>query len=273
VLVRLSDQRVVLTNPAAADLFEIPFEQAPGQQAQQFYVRPEDLEGLASRIEQGHSAKRSSVQLRSAKGRVFWATISGQRVDFEGEPCLLAGVYDITAQKELEERLRELATRDALTGVYNRRYLEEVTAQEHSRVERGTSAPFALLVVDADHFKEVNDKYGHPTGDDVLAALAQACAGALRRGDVFARIGGEEFAAMLPETDASAAGEVGERLRRAVEALEVSTDHGVFLRPTVSIGGAVAKPEESVGSVLDRADKAMYTAKDRGRNKVVISDA
>ena len=169
--------------------------------------------------------------------------------------------------KELESQ----ASRDSLTGVVNRRYFLE-TAKRLLQQLRSASAPLALLIIDLDHFKTVNDRYGHLGGDEVLVAVVDACVAHLRTGDYFGRLGGEEFALLLPGNSLSEAKETAERLRQATEALSIPLQ-GDTVRPTISVGIAMAKPDETnLSDLMRRADLAMYAAKEQGRNRVVSAD-
>jgi diguanylate cyclase (GGDEF)-like protein len=130
--------------------------------------------------------------------------------------------------------------------------------------------PLTLLYLDIDHFKQVNDNFGHVAGDLTLQVLADVMRGGLRPGDDLARIGGEEFAILLPETGAGAARAVAERVRSEVERMVVETGEG-RLSVTISIGGAVSAACDTPASLLKRADGALYQAKQQGRNRVVFS--
>lgn len=174
---------------------------------------------------------------------------------------------DITHQKELEADLHRLATTDPLTGLANRRYFMEVAARELVRARRH-GRPLALLVLDLDHFKAVNDGHGHETGDRMLVAVADACGTTLRSIDLLARMGGEEFAVLLPETDRDGAWRAAERLREVVAAVSVTTDDAT-VTARVSIGGTVlAGADGDIKDLLRRADRALYRAKDAGRDRV-----
>ncbi len=181
------------------------------------------------------------------------------------------------ANLDLENRVRErtrelqrLASTDMLTGVCNRRaFIEE---GEHAfALARRHGRALALMMVDADHFKSINDRHGHAGGDAVLRALADAGAGVLRATDLLARFGGEEFAVLLPETDAAGAADVGDRLLAAFRACEVAHE-GKVLRFTVSIGVAVLEPGDvNLEALLGRADGALYQAKKAGRDRLVLA--
>jgi diguanylate cyclase (GGDEF)-like protein len=164
--------------------------------------------------------------------------------------------------------LEELASKDSLTGTSNRRHFMHLAALELDHARR-MGRSFALLALDIDHFKRINDTWGHAAGDEALKAFANACRMALREYDILGRVGGEEFAVALPNTGLDGAKVIAERLRAAVEELVVRIDKGVFLDMTVSAGIAVlAEEDANVSDLLARADKALYTAKTMGRNQV-----
>jgi diguanylate cyclase (GGDEF)-like protein len=171
------------------------------------------------------------------------------------------------------QEIMRLAATDPLTGVANRRHFMERAAAEVERARRGGHA-LSLLMVDADHFKTVNDTYGHDVGDAVLKALAAALVANVRQMDLVARLGGEEFAVLLPEATAAMAAESGERLRAAVQGLRVPQgDVGdAAVAFTVSIGAtAVTLGIQGVEEALKAADAALYDAKQGGRNRVVVA--
>ena len=165
-----------------------------------------------------------------------------------------------------EHELVRLALVDPLTGVFNRRSFIEFASKEEARTRRG-GHQFAVLMLDIDHFKRINDRFGHPAGDAVIKALADVCARTLRPSDIIARYGGEEFVINLPATDHRQARLVAERLRQAVAAARVPSEHGA-IDFTVSIGLATCSEEMPLGEAIGRADKALYRAKRDGRNRV-----
>jgi diguanylate cyclase (GGDEF)-like protein len=171
------------------------------------------------------------------------------------------------SHRELQQavdRIRDLAVRDELTGVYNRRYLMEALAREQSRAER-VGAPFAVCVIDIDHFKSINDTYGHPVGDSVLKEFARLVPSELRGVDVHGRFGGEEFLVILPGADMAGAQVCAERIRARTEATAFT---GVP-RVTITVGVATYAGKEPVAALLARADRALYQGKNAGRNRVV----
>jgi diguanylate cyclase (GGDEF)-like protein len=167
-------------------------------------------------------------------------------------------------------RIEELAMRDELTGVFNRRYLMETIKNEKHRCER-SGAVFSICILDVDLFKHVNDTYGHLVGDEVLQAIAKTASDALRQTDYFGRYGGEEFALVLTGTMVEGAMVTAERVRTRIEALRFA---GISeqLKVTVSIGIADARYNEDTALTFKRADEALYLAKQSGRNRCIVAD-
>jgi diguanylate cyclase (GGDEF)-like protein len=165
-----------------------------------------------------------------------------------------------------ERDLLRLALIDPLTGVFNRRSFFEFSGKEEARTRRG-GHQFAVLMLDIDHFKQINDGFGHPAGDQVIKTLADICGRTLRPSDVIARYGGEEFVINLPDTDRRHALTVAERLRRAVAETTVASDAGAITF-TVSIGVATCSDATPLREAIASADRALYRAKHNGRNRV-----
>lgn len=168
-------------------------------------------------------------------------------------------------------KLRELANRDGLTGLFNHRYFQDELDRELQRSHRHQRS-LSLLMCDIDHFKKVNDIYGHPGGDIVLRSIAELFTEAIRMTDLVARYGGEEFAVILPETPTKGGAVFAERLRRAVEQMKCDVD-GQEVKVTVSIGLATCEEwmaQITKSSLIDSADKALYESKKNGRNRVTV---
>ncbi len=196
---------------------------------------------------------------------------------FQQSNDLLRAIINAIEKSKLEQkivddkdRFEELSIMDDLTGLYNRRYLFETFAREIKRWNR-TGQPFSIMMLDLDHFKEVNDEFGHPTGDMVLSMTAQKIKENLRESDMAFRYGGEEFCLMLIDTHLDMATVMAERLRVEIEKTEyLSVETNKKIRVTTSIG--IAEFDDTVKDpmkLIGRADHALYNAKEAGRNQVV----
>lgn len=197
--------------------------------------------------------------------------VGGSILIFEAQ-ALRAGLRQRNeALRETMGRLQEMVLRDELTGVHNRRYILDVLRRQSSLADREQQG-FTICYCDLDHFKQVNDQFGHVTGDKALRLFAQLAAGVIRNIDYVARFGGEEFVLVLVGADETASEQVANRLRVCTSELEIpGTSDGFLL--TVSIGVTKARLGERVEDALARADRALYAAKIGGRNRVVVADA
>lgn len=225
----------------------------------------------------GGRAESLSAEKRYVRkdGGVIWTnrTVSLVR-DHAGEPLyFLRVIEDITKRKRLEAELLEMATTDALTGLPNRRSFMSRLEEEYARLHRFNSHPVAVLMLDLDYFKSINDTRGHAAGDQVLREVAVLIRDATRRVDLCSRIGGEEFAILLSGATTDAAREFAERLRaRIAAAAIVHEGHAISVTASIGISAMLASDESADASLL-RADGALYHAKDFGRNQVKVVEA
>ena len=219
----------------------------------------------------GEPPRRLAIPFGSAPGLLGALLLSRERGDpFDREERHLAEL--VATQTAMALQNAHLATTDALTGLYNRRYFEKALAYECERARR-VRRPVGLLIADVDHFKRFNERFGHPAGDAVLREVASTLATHLRRTDIVARVGGEEFAAILPEDNVEAVAVAAERLRRAVEQRPSLRFDGRELPPVrISIGGASLLGEAVDSEALIRAaDDALRRAKRGGRNRSLVA--
>lgn len=204
-------------------------------------------------------------------GTLYWVNISISPVARNKDDSYYVAIMeDITERKHMLKALNKLATIDALTNIANRTHFLSIAEREFKRtIEYDIS--LSVIMMDIDHFKQVNDTYGHAVGDLALQRFASQCIELVRKQDCVGRLGGEEFAILLPEIDQEDAVKAGERIRRAIELLEVVTDDGQRVNFTCSMGVAQKKKEDdSFSLLLSRADIALYKAKNSGRNKVMV---
>ncbi|UCV20666.1 sensor domain-containing diguanylate cyclase [Ferribacterium limneticum] len=186
-------------------------------------------------------------------------------LEMDGKRLMLCVVHDVTEQKRLKNELEYAASRDPLTGLWNRRrFLDSLDKARQQK--RRNDVDYSVLILDADHFKNINDQFGHDKGDEVLVLLARTLENRVRETDSVCRWGGEEFIILLPQTDIGNATHLAECLRESVTEMQIPT----LPRITVSIGVAQHQHEETTESLLKRADAALYQAKASGRNRVVV---
>ena len=268
-----AQDRVHFWNLAAERLFGYRREEALGQSLHELVAPPEQHPGVIQGLEafgrtgQGPILQgRREVVAKRKDGSHFPAELSASAFSLDGQWYAAGSVHDITERKRSEEALKRLANTDGLTGVLNRRRFMELSRQEVARSQR-YRGPLSLIMLDVDHFKLVNDSHGHEVGDEVLVSLAQVCRGVLRQVDLFGRVGGEEFMALLPETDLIGAVRVAERLRREIADQEVSPSQP-SVRITISLGVARLDQEMLLNELMKTADDALYQAKQKGRDRV-----
>ncbi|MGH8329204.1 MAG: GGDEF domain-containing protein [Pseudomonas fluorescens] len=237
-------------------------------------IYPDDLEyaerSLAEVLVKGADEDRE-YRIIAADGQVRWLSDKCfiNRQAEPGQPVIIVGIAeDITDKKQMETELQRLATTDVLTQSSNRRHFFDCAHREFEQA-RHQGTPLAFLLLDIDDFKVINDTYGHQEGDNVLQRIAESGRATLRRGDVFGRVGGEEFAAVFPGCAPDMAMQVAERLQREIHRLSFSHGDQTF-GITVSQGlTSLTDEDESVDSLFARADAAMYKAKHQGKNRIV----
>jgi diguanylate cyclase (GGDEF)-like protein/PAS domain S-box-containing protein len=237
-------------------------------------IYPDDLDyaerSLAEVLKRGSIEDREYRIIR-ADGQVRWLSdkcfVSRQEL---GQRLIVVGIAeDITEKKQLEGELQRLATTDVLTQSSNRRHFFECAQHEFEQA-RLQGTPLAFLLLDVDDFKRVNDTYGHQEGDQVLQRIAESGRSTLRRGDVFGRIGGEEFAAVFPGCAPDMAKQICERLQREIQRLSFQNEEKSF-GITVSQGLTNLRDDDtSLEALYARADAAMYQAKRQGKNQIVL---
>ena len=257
-------------------------------------VHPDDAAGVRLAIdahEAGETAQyRCEFRLRAYDGRWVWYANYGKIMEVgDGRfgKRFIGVTFNIDDRKRREEEIAELnrrlaeqnvalqllATTDSLTEVANRRLFIETGAKEWRRALRHNQ-PLSLMILDIDHFKQINDSWGHPAGDIVLRAVAELCRNNFRQSvDLIARIGGEEFAVLMPATNYLEAIGVADRLCKQIAAHQIEVASDVLVNCTVSIGVATSVREKAEGGgfveLLAMADRALYSAKSQGRNRLV----
>ncbi|MHB9153334.1 MAG: diguanylate cyclase [Spirochaetales bacterium] len=272
------EHRCIFMNPAALMMLGFEEGEVIGQDVHTLFraafpdgtISPEDQSPIHRTGIDGVMRKKEGAFIRK-NGTSFEVELTTTPIMEDGRQTGVEVVFtDITRRKEMELELMRLATTDPLTGLPNRRsFIQEVEVEMvHSRFS--PKNPTAFLMIDLDHFKRVNDDFGHAAGDAVLKAFAAELQKILRKSDLLGRIGGEEFGVLLRFTDLPSAARLAEKLRARVSAMEVPFE-GTMVRITVSIGITVQRPgDDSLDTLMSRADTAMYAAKNAGRDRVEI---
>jgi len=271
--IRVKNRKIVWVNNAITSMFGYSSKELVGSSTRILYPDNETFEKLGQ-VAYFHVIKgetyRTQIQLQQKNGELIWADLSGSSLEIHSSDSLWM-INDISEFKKLESELSLQARYDFLTSLPNRRYFMEQATMELHRANR-FAQPLSMMMVDIDFFKKVNDTYGHQSGDLVLKSLAETIKAACREVDIIGRLGGEEFAVLMPATSIQQAIEVAERVRIVVENLPISLPQGGLpVKITVSIGVSVlSSSADNVDLVLHKADNALYEAKNTGRNKVCV---
>lgn len=257
-------------NDSAVALIGAPREEIDSGTMTRFYANPLDQQRLGTLLDRDGKVSDFEMEVRTTEGMTRIVLLKVTRVETAEGQLNISGLIDISDRKATERSLERLASTDPLTELPNRL---SFLASARSEMKRATRSlrPLSLLMIDLDHFKTINDTYGHQVGDEVLRAFAGLCRGRLREHDVAGRLGGEEFGVLLPNADIGAARDIAEEIRAAIAMLEI---HGApALRVSASIGVSPVEPdEESLDPAILRADVALYAAKGAGRNCVRVAN-
>jgi diguanylate cyclase (GGDEF)-like protein/PAS domain S-box-containing protein len=250
----------VYESPSVTRSFGYSVDELVGRHAFEL-LHPDDLPDVAALFDQLLRAPGASVTVRVRYRRKdgAWRWVEGAAANLLAEPGIRAIVInyrDVTERKQAEEKLQYLSLHDALTGLYNRAYFEE----EMARLERGRQTSVSVIMADLDGLKEINDSRGHAAGDELLREAVAVLTAVFRAEDVIARIGGDEFAALLPGAEAAAAQQAVERIRNHLAQYN-SSHPGPPL--SLSLGAATAEGGQSLADALKRADEGMYREKAR----------
>lgn len=270
VISRLGDDKIILANDNAIKTFGIDDSNVGNYYMKDFFADSHNKQSLLEQLEEHHEVQEFEVLIKTPKNDApFWLLTSANIIDYNNDVAIYAAFQDITSRKVRENVLQNQAVRDPLTSLYNRRYFETETAKLIAQAKK-ENQPYSVLMLDADHFKNVNDTYGHKIGDKVLIELSGKTEKALRDCDIVARYGGEEFLVFLPNINVEQAAKVAERLRQTIASIVVLTETGKEVKFTVSIGVTSSLISDNVDMLVKTADEALYKAKQNGRNRVEI---
>lgn len=254
----VQDRKIVFCNPITSELTGYPLEEIINESFVKF-IYPEDipmiLENYRKRVEGENLLGRYQFRLVRKDLSFRWVETSGIRIEWEGELATLHFLMDVTDRKKAEVALEFRSTHDILTGLYNRQYFE----QEIERLQNSRRQPISILVMDMNGLKEINDTQGHAAGDEQLKAAAREISKAFRPDDVVARIGGDEFVILLPETDTTTSIKVVERVKEVIHDFnQRNPEHNPI---SFAIGFATSESTPNLSDVLRNADRDMYIQK------------
>jgi len=269
-IAKRKDGKIIFVNRKCCLLFKQSPSKFLNSSAEDLYSDKADRDHLLKLFDSVNDITDMEVPMKTATGTVFQAELASILVKFDNEDAFIVAINDITQRKRMEKELFIQASTDNLTGINNRGYLYTISEQEVQRSKR-FGRELTAMMIDIDHFKQFNDTYGHATGDKVINFVVKIITDVLRQSDVVGRVGGEEFAAILPETNIEGAFLVAERIRTLIEAKNIKIENKK-LKCTISIGIAqLSIKDKNFDDLIKRADQALYKAKNNGRNKVVKS--
>jgi diguanylate cyclase (GGDEF)-like protein/PAS domain S-box-containing protein len=264
----LFQDTILYSNPALEKMLGYTGSELLGRRFLEF-LEPSQQKPMDENLQQLMLQNKSKVETILAftekNGQSLWTRIKTRLVAQGDTTLFLAIIIDISKERSEMQRLDRLANTDVLTGVYNRRKIDELFLIEYKRAKR-YSRHLSALFLDIDHFKQINDTYGHNIGDEVLKKYSQLVQAHLRETDVFARWGGEEFIILLPETSSEKAMILAEHIRNSIATFDFAHVKNV----TTSIGITPLKGKEQVNTFLKRLDQALYIAKEKGRNQSIL---
>ncbi|WP_319541665.1 PAS domain S-box protein [uncultured Pseudodesulfovibrio sp.] len=267
LLVDPKDERIIDANPAASEFYGYSVDEMRDMTMSQINVLTQNEIFREMQLSRQEGRSYFIMKHVLVSGDIRDVEVYSGPIMVQGKQRLYSVIHDITQRIRLEQDMKRLATTDGLTGVNNRHNFFVLGSKELVRAKRYKN-PLSVLMLDIDYFKSINDTHGHQAGDLVLRMLAAASLGTLRETDIFGRLGGEEFAVILPETGLKEGLEAAERLREVYACLEARVGDAV-ISFTVSIGTTVVRPsDKTIEEVLNRADEALYKAKRMGRNRV-----
>lgn len=255
--------RIVEVNQCCAEMVGCTVEEVLGLYAYDFVVQFDEDQIKEILHHTDDKGMHFETKLRRKDGTLIDVELSNNGAIYKGEKLIFCLCRDISRQKQDQAKILRLATIDNLTGLFNRHAFQDKLSSEINRVSR-YGKPLSVLMYDLDHFKRINDNFGHEMGDTILLKVSELVRDNIRAVDVAGRWGGEEFLVLMPEADGEKAKQVAEKLRKVI----ASHQFAAVGQVTASFGVTQYKPGETAQTLLRRADDAVYLAKHQGRNRV-----
>ncbi|MFA5628381.1 MAG: diguanylate cyclase [Thiohalomonadaceae bacterium] len=271
LLINPLDGRIITANNAAADYYGYTVDQLQQMKVTDINTLPAEFIAAEMALAYEENRNHFNFRHRLANGEIRDVEVYSGPLTIDGQNLLFATVLDVSERKRMEHDLIEMATIDALTGLPNRRYFLDRLKDQVNRMDRAVTPGASVMMLDLDHFKLVNDTYGHAAGDAVLRHVAKLMQENIRNIDIPGRLGGEEFAILLPGIQSSEAFKTAERLRQIIASTPTILGDGTSISLTISIGiSDILREDSQADTPLSRADKALYHAKQTGRNRTVL---
>lgn len=269
ILLRRDNNKLYTLNSKAAILLGISKKEAGYRNIEDFFIDENNRLQFLDELKQKSEVKDFDLlTCNIISGSPFWISASAKYMEYNNTETIYVVLQDISVRKQREASLHNIADRDPLTSVWNIRYFEKVAStRAQDCIRNGQN--FGLLLIDADKFKKINEKYGHQQGDKVLIKIAEICRNSTRENDIVARYGGEEFIIFLDNANSYASARVAERLRQTIEDNFIKFEDEI-IKFTVSIGVVSSEKTASIELLLRQVDDAMYQAKHNGRNQIAI---
>jgi two-component system, cell cycle response regulator len=271
MITSIEDGEILEINESACELLNISQEDATKYKSIDFYAEPIIRPTFIKELREKGVITNKELKLQNLQGDVFTAILSATALSLSGKEVLFVTLLDISERKKMELELESLATTDYLTGTLNRRAYTERANSERQRANRN-KLPISMVFFDIDHFKKINDTYGHDVGDTALKTLVKVINECLRTTDILGRLGGEEFAVLLPETALEGAMILSDRIRQRVSEEVIHANETVSFSMTISGGLALWEEGTSYDDLFKVVDERLYAAKEGGRNRVIYSD-
>jgi len=267
------DRIIVRVNKKFLSLFKYKIEDILGKKTLTLTPNEKkfkEYESYFKKIKSG-TITTNELEYKKSDGSLFWVKLEGNQISqTKDEPLILWSFIDIDNEVKYREKLKLLAHIDPMTQLYNRRYFSQIS-ESILDLSKRDKTQISVMILDIDNFKNINDKYGHNAGDEVIIAVADILTQKTRKSDVISRWGGEEFVILLPQTDTKGGKIIAKKIRRAVEGLIIYLENKKEIKLTISIGvSEVFAEDQTIDFSIIRADKALYQAKKDGRNKVKI---
>lgn len=269
LILRIEDGSVLFTNNAFNDIFGVKGSSVLGSNWETFFVDPDDRRKLLVKFVEEEEVRGMELQLRRFDESIIWGQVSLSEIPIDDEGLLLFAFTDITALKNAEEEIRRLANHDPLTMLPNLRLFGHLSSKVISRSKRNNYES-AVMFIDLDHFKEINDTLGHEAGDEVLKEVAKRLLASVRETDSVARIGGDEFVIILENLGSSLAHEIGQRIVDDLSKAFMLTEGNAYIGASIGIALFPQNGDNSE-ALIKAADRAMYDVKKKTKGAVAFA--